>query len=322
MKRVFNRIVLVIVGITAVLFCLEISVRILAGSRIKGITAGDIELYRPERYRPHTALGYEMIPGIGCNRYGMHGREHDLEKRDGIFRILSLGDSVTERSEFPGCLENYLNSVNRKSFEVWHNAVGGYGMLQYKRFIELNIDKYDPDMVLLNFCLNDTRWFTVCNYRYGSRICSFKYDLSGDKSILFEKSMLYRMLFCRSIGALNLIKQEKAAEEFFKLLEETEMLVRQRKIPLIAAVYPYMKRTSEYTDEEKRDTQIIKEGAERLNIPLLDLNPHFELVAAGEKEILRRETTPDDHVHFDWDKCRDSIVYALSVFILRNGGSE
>jgi hypothetical protein len=88
----------------------------------------------------------------------MVGREHRLEKDKDTYRILVLGDSITEHNWYVEKLEDKLNNSNPKlnyKFELWNGAAMGYQVNQCAAYLEYKGLRYDPDMVIIGFCLND-----------------------------------------------------------------------------------------------------------------------------------------------------------------------
>lgn len=112
-------------------------------------------------------LRYELVPGaqygdISINLDGFRGREYPLQKPDRTFRILMLGDSETfsimlsENKTLPVQLENMLNSqASDVRFEVLNFGVEGYNTLQELEQLKVKGLKYSPDLIILNYCLND-----------------------------------------------------------------------------------------------------------------------------------------------------------------------
>jgi len=102
-------------------------------------------------------------------------KEVSKAKQESLFRIAVLGDSIAAglyqpRSEgFPSILESMLNSgpapSNRK-VEVINFAVNGYRTVQEMRVLETKAIQFSPDLIVLQYCLNDpgnsltpTVWF-------------------------------------------------------------------------------------------------------------------------------------------------------------------
>ncbi len=83
----------------------ELIIRMLPGSdfkyglvNFKSDNPNMKNLNRMSTFRPSSILGYERIPrsAPGINSYGMIGKERRFKKSKNVFRILVLGDSVTE----------------------------------------------------------------------------------------------------------------------------------------------------------------------------------------------------------------------------------
>ena len=149
----------VVFGGTA--FCLELLLR---------------QFYYPEttpppyEFRiPDPVLGWRLLPSIhhvyqtwefrvsvDYNSHGWRDIEHKYSKREGVFRIVVLGDSFMEaysvnmEDAFHRQLEKFARDSGNK-IEVLNLGVGGYGTLQaYLALVEEGL-KYDPNLVILGF---------------------------------------------------------------------------------------------------------------------------------------------------------------------------
>ena len=129
------------------------------------------------QYRiPHPVFGWILEPSaeyynempettvkVVYNSEGWRDVSHPINKPDGVFRILVLGDSFMEaysvnlEESFPRLLEEFSRDSGR-NIEVINMGVGGYGTLQeYLVFSRIG-QYYSPDLVLLGFFLsNDVR---------------------------------------------------------------------------------------------------------------------------------------------------------------------
>lgn len=92
------------------------------------------------------------------NSFGMRDIERDIVKKNGIKRILVLGDSFTEgvgveqNQTYPSMLEKIMNEKNNATrFEVWNAGVGGYAPDTEYVYLKNNIGKIKPDMVMVGF---------------------------------------------------------------------------------------------------------------------------------------------------------------------------
>jgi lysophospholipase L1-like esterase len=119
--------------------------------------------------RPDRAWLYGLRPGAHVrlrtpreleyviNGQGFRDREHPVGKAPGSYRILVLGDSVTfgygvpGAETFPGVLESMLGD----GFEVLNLGVGGYNPYNEAALLRDVGPGYEPDLVLVQFCVND-----------------------------------------------------------------------------------------------------------------------------------------------------------------------
>lgn len=87
-------------------------------------------------------------------------REYPYEKPEGVKRIVSLGDSFTVGYEveveqcFSSVLERELVAAGYR-VEVLNAGVSGYSTAEACLYLEREMLRYDPDLVLLNFYSND-----------------------------------------------------------------------------------------------------------------------------------------------------------------------
>ncbi len=118
-------------------------------------------------YRPN--YGADKTPfnrghrGFATNSAGFRDDEHPLEKPPGSVRIAVLGDSIAAGTNnprredvFPERLEALLNrSPDDVRYEVLNFGVGGYHTLQEAELLRVKGLAFDPDVVLVAFCIND-----------------------------------------------------------------------------------------------------------------------------------------------------------------------
>ena len=118
---------------------------------------------------PHPVLGWVLRPNttylneipegkvsVTYNSEGWRDLEHDVEKPNGVFRILVLGDSFMEansvqlKETFARQVEE-LARAHGNNVEVINLGVAGYGTLQeYLVFRDIG-HLYNPDLVLVGF---------------------------------------------------------------------------------------------------------------------------------------------------------------------------
>ncbi len=129
--------------------------------------------------RPDPVIGWSSIPGARyvnvpaekcagwgssgrMNSHGLRDREIPYEKPPGTIRILALGDSFTEAFQFAiertwtKLLEEELNARgDGRRYEVINAGRSGMATTHEWLFFSREGKKYDPDIVLLLFIVND-----------------------------------------------------------------------------------------------------------------------------------------------------------------------
>jgi len=112
-------------------------------------------------------LRYELLPStksgnISINSDGFRGLGHPLVKPANTFRIIMLGDSETfsfmllQKDTLPAQLENLLNKKSGSlRYEVLNFGVEGYSTFQESEMLKSKGLKYNPDLIILNYVLND-----------------------------------------------------------------------------------------------------------------------------------------------------------------------
>lgn len=149
---------------------LELAVRALG-------VAPEVAFVGRGRYRLSTnpRLGYETVPRVAhrgaerdmldyegeSNALGFRDRDHALARTPGVLRIAVLGDSVAAglrvaRTEdvYPAQLERALQALG-VSVEVMTFAVSGYNTQQEVETFKAKAAPYQPDLVIVAYCLND-----------------------------------------------------------------------------------------------------------------------------------------------------------------------
>jgi lysophospholipase L1-like esterase len=147
-------------------------------------------------------LVFEQKPGmvyrvgdycVRLNREGFRDKDFLLKKKRGVTRIAALGDSMTmsiampENRTYARLLEKQLNeSGGRRRFEVYNMGVGGYNTAQEWLTWKHKAEKYQPDLVIVQFLLNDL------TYAYPVYMGNDTVGLL--KLFLNDHSRVYRML--------------------------------------------------------------------------------------------------------------------------------
>ena len=129
---------------------------------------------RPEMTATHASdpvLHHRLRPNITArvrgvefrtNSLGLHDREYPAQKPPGVFRILLLGDSMTEggglalEATVAKQAEAMLNAGGcRSPLEVVNGGVASYSPILQYLFLDALGPTLEPDLVVLNFDMTD-----------------------------------------------------------------------------------------------------------------------------------------------------------------------
>lgn len=113
------------------------------------------------RYVPNSVVSEGKVD-YRYNRAGFRDVDHSIRKLSGIKRIIVVGDSVTEGYgvEWKYVFANLLQSRLGPQREVIVLAAGGLNTPQEVHLLKQEGLSYAPDLVVINFVLNDADFFT------------------------------------------------------------------------------------------------------------------------------------------------------------------
>lgn len=123
----------------------------------------------------NSRLIYELNPLYpGINSLGMRQEEIDLSAQPGAFVIAVIGDSHTYSSRsakredsFPARLEQHLKVLTGQNIKVLNFGVPGYNMAQELEVLRTKALPFKPDLVILQYCINDEHISDYIQPKYG-----------------------------------------------------------------------------------------------------------------------------------------------------------
>ena len=174
MRKTFGKALLILFSSLLALLIMEIVVRVL-DLPPRPLTPLPIAYYR---LSVNPVIRYEYIPGykpsdrplgpqhrgFTINSAGFRDYEYAEKKTEETYRIIIVGDSTTAGNyiqdldkTYTKQLEKLLNTNNTTSihYEVLNMGVGGYHTMQEIETFKVKGLKYNPDLVLVTFCVND-----------------------------------------------------------------------------------------------------------------------------------------------------------------------
>jgi lysophospholipase L1-like esterase len=270
---------------------------------------------RPENYQifvPDKDLFWKLPSNEPhVNSLGFPGPEIETEKPPNTFRILFLGDSVTQLG-FSRYVESFLNSAYGNTgirFECITLAVAGYSSYQGKILAQLYGTKLNPDLAVVLFGWND-HWLA-----YHARDSQMRNK--GTNGLMWKIYHNLRILqllnkAAHSIGASkthDVLNEVRVTEsEYRDNLKSIDSVFENEKVPVIFMTSPtahYRLGVPDYLIEDKyaKSKQdairlhrgynlIVKDFAKKNNAYLLDLENEFDTSPNIQSLFLK------DGIHF------------------------
>jgi lysophospholipase L1-like esterase len=268
--------------------------------RLVGVSVGTVQINRGTiRRSSNPRLAFELRPGARVSAEvdyrissaGLRNPEVALPKPPGVARIAVLGDSIAfgywvgEEQTFARQLERMLGP----SVQVLNFGVPGYNLDQEIEALRAKAFEYDPDLVLVAFCLNDLEG--IFSYEYGLTLDrSARSDTLGGRLVegLLRRSVLAswveyrwaeleaRRRFAQARNPLagplyeEAVAQQKAALlARFRTLGE---LLAARGLPGVVAVFPTLGNRFENYPYRELHAAVLEAARESglLGVDLLD----------------------------------------------------
>jgi lysophospholipase L1-like esterase len=219
------------------------------------------------------------------NSLGFRGNETTVEKPANTVRIVGIGDSFTFGSgvrnddTFLSVLEsNVTGTRDNTRVEVLNLGVGGYNTVHELGLLYHTGVKYQPDIVVLCFFLNDTNAGGTAQ-AFGPRLQEDQLPFWRRHSRLADilASRLERQQAARKlVNNYNESYQPDAAGwvRSRKALRQARTLAEQHDFKLVLVIFPVLWNLSDsypFLDIH----QTISEFASSIDIPVLDLLPEF-----------------------------------------------
>ena len=261
-------------------------------------------------------LGWRLIPGatgewggvpVRINAMGLRGPARSYEKPSGVTRILFLGDSVTFGYRVAN-EDTFAHQVERRLRQLGHDVesinagVGGYSPWQEHAYLEREGLRYEPDVVVLSFVLNDvTTKFGLVQFG-GTRI-PFQLRRAGGTALARRSGLFWTVHQLRGRAAyggdvargaaeaqqldvetLVLRPEDPRLEEAWKItldnVRKIIALCRAHGSELVLVVFPYrfQLRIPTHNDPQQRLARFAAEE-ELAHIDLLEA-----LIAVGARE--------------------------------------
>lgn len=295
---------LVILSVIFSLFLGEVFLRIFSPIKLQAIANhstkewSDTRTFNAANFRPSVSLGYELEPHslLGTNSLGMFDKERLKEKTEDLYRIICLGDSTTAYGGYTEIVEGLLNQdKKRKTFEVWNCGVPGYGAIQYYRALKEKWIKYNPDMVIIGFCLNDFDTTPLVIRESNNLVGYFpeREIMPQLNPVLLRYSGLYRFIAMRLLNTKKRDKNSDTAKLISYHLRDMKNLLEKEGIRFLVVIFGIVDRFDRYP-AWTTNYGLIKNIIDEYSVESIDIVPLFK--SYGEENL---RLFPGDELHFN-----------------------
>jgi lysophospholipase L1-like esterase len=303
-------------GLAVGLVILEIGVRALGlAPEIAPIQLD--QPYAAFETHPNPILQYVPRPGSrDINADGLRDRSYATEKPEGTFRVVVLGDSigfgfctisdpVPRDKTFSEVLERRLDAdppAGWDRVEVINLSVSGYDTTQEAEYLRVKGLAYQPDMVVVGYCLNDVRdaSFELAALRQDERFGQVGALGAHAMRRVFEASHLVRVLWLRfaAPGAESDVGQAASPDRRGEGFDHLRELAEDEDFDTLVAIFPYLDASVGYPHSaDHRDTRA---EADARGFAVVDLLPAFLEASGGHLPELRGRCIgmhPDERGH-------------------------
>ena len=300
-----------------------------ASLRVGHYTLSDDPLLRFELLKNQEAYEGDNAPeyifndgvnwgGFHTNSFGFRDIERTIEKPDNITRIAVLGDSITMainvdlKNRYTELLEDRLNDLAGpdEKYEVMNFGVSGYDMLQEAIILKRDVLRFNPDIVIFGYCLNDYNTlsdggaFKMLIKQQKGKDRNWSRRLVNDNKVpvkryLYKSALVKLILFAitASQGMDDSQLIDIDAEESRNLLDEACSRIEKARVQygfrILIVIFPAFDKLSSYPYWPLH--LMIKEKAMHYKWPFLDLHGHYLSLAKEDGKEFR--DTPNDKIH-------------------------
>jgi lysophospholipase L1-like esterase len=295
------------------------------GSRLAGpvewrepprIKKGEDAVWRSFMHQPSEVpgLAYELAPNrekiaqgamVRTNSFGMRDDEPIAEKADDLTRIVVIGDSYTfgfgvaGENTYVNVLERMLNesAEGGRRFETLNLGVGGYSTRDEAIVLEHKVARFQPDLVLVGYVLNDPEIDPIQSLHAAFAQTSWWQHSSALRRV--SKARFDADL--ESLGGGEYYRYLHAHEEKWAsvVLGFADMgsFARSADLPVVVVIFPVIPngRWREYPYADLH--QKVAAAADAAGLPVIDLLPGLRRYEPSQIRRGQRDAHPNRPGH-------------------------
>jgi lysophospholipase L1-like esterase len=255
-------------------------------------------VHRPERRA--RLMGVE----VAINARGLRDHDYPYAKPPGTYRVIALGDSITFgwgvpfEETYPKRLERLLNerlAARGRRYEVLNAGVGNWNTVQEVEWLRSEGLRYQPDLVLLGYFLNDAEPIVApaldpASPVYRSHLAVFLWTSWSKLRLLVDDTGHYRAYY-RDLYA------GEGWDACRRAFADLARLAAEHRFATLAVLFPDLHDVGEerypFRDIHARVVAV----AHRHGIRTLDLLPTYASRPSRALVVARDDAHPNGHAH-------------------------
>ncbi len=226
---------------------------------------------------------------LKCNSEGLRDIEHPVQKAEGEYRIICLGNSFTEGagtpqdSTWPRLLKLRINAAYKDKITVFNAGCSGTDPFFEYFLLEKRLLKYKPDLVLLTLGASDLFFYRNRGGFERFTDDGLKYRKGPQWEIFYAMSFVVRfftdnLLHYRYFLSPEDFKkhEEKALEDIYDCIYKFYKLAQDKHFKLVVVFYD---------DTDTQYSLLRTKLKDEKNIPVIDLfdyNKNIENISTEE----------------------------------------
>ena len=303
-RKILSNLLATLMGVAIAVLCMEVAVRLFADDgkqfdlemwkyalEVKGISPDPLigHNHRPNRH------AFLMGVQFDTNSKGLRDREFSDEKPPGKLRIVMLGDLFTVGwgAKFD---ETFSKRIERLYgdrgilAEVINTGVGNYNTIQEVEYYLTQGYKYNPDIVVLNYFVNDAEPVPVAHPPPTIlRMCYSCIFVEGRMDSVLREFFDKRDWVDYYLGLYGDDGQAKGWLDAKAYIAKLTAFTKAHGAKLLIASLPELHDVQHY--RLQKITDLLHEAADENDVPFVDLLPYVQGVPSPELWV----TPPDPH---------------------------
>ncbi len=312
-KKLLVNLLVSLIGLFVLFLCLELVFRL---PLVKQKTGGNV---------PALHQWWNPVLKTELNSLGFRDQEHQPEKPDQTKRIIILGDSIVYgqmvalESIFPELLEDQLNQKSDTKVEVINMGLCGWNtVMQLESLVENGL-KFQPDLVILTFVLNDPqiKQFPRPEEQFDQEkmIIPITFlDTYLDRHSYFYSFVKFR--YNRLLENFNLKAdyftttrtfyqtETRGYQQFIKALEKINQISQQNNTKFLFV-------NLNWRPGWDKETKMVLDETQKLSMPVLDMHPYFANYSLSDLQVSPSDWHPNQKAHQIYSQ-------VIGDFILKN----